>query len=150
MKMLYEGKAKQIYYTEHPEEVLVYYKDDATAFNGEKKGTILGKGQVNAEMSALLFQHLEAEGIPTHLIKTLTPGRMLVKAVTILPVEVIVRNIAAGSLSKLFWKEVTATAAALDGAGSVIVQAGSAGAPGIPAESKPCADNRGRRPEPRE
>ena len=98
--MLYEGKAKKMFRTSDEKQLLVVYKDDATAFNGEKKGTILGKGQVNAEMSALLFQHLEAEGIPTHLIKTLTPGRMLVKAVTILPVEVIVRNIATGSLSK--------------------------------------------------
>ncbi|MEN1761646.1 phosphoribosylaminoimidazolesuccinocarboxamide synthase [Anoxynatronum sibiricum] len=98
--MLYEGKAKKMFRTNDEKQLLVVYKDDATAFNGEKKGTILGKGQVNCEMSALLFRHLEAAGIPTHLIKSLTPGQMLVKTVTILPVEVIVRNIATGSLSK--------------------------------------------------
>lgn len=96
--MLYEGKAKKMYQTENPSQLLVVYKDDATAFNGEKKGTIIGKGKVNCEMSALLFKELERTGIPTHFIRQTAPGQMLVKTVSILPVEVIVRNIASGSL----------------------------------------------------
>ena len=96
----YQGKAKKMFETQNPEQLLVVYKDDATAFNGEKKGTIRGKGEVNCEMSALLFQYLESQGVPTHFISQTTPGQMLVKAVTILPVEVIIRNVATGSMHK--------------------------------------------------
>lgn len=96
----YEGKAKKMFETQDPGQLLVVYKDDATAFNGEKKGTISGKGKVNCQMSALLFQYLELQGVPTHFISQTAPGQMLVKAVTILPVEVIVRNVAAGSMHK--------------------------------------------------
>lgn len=96
----YEGKAKKMFETKDPQQLLVVYKDDATAFNGEKKGTIKGKGEVNAEMSARLFQYLESKGVPTHFIEQTTPGHMLVKAVTILPVEVIIRNVATGSMHK--------------------------------------------------
>lgn len=96
----YEGKAKKMFETQEPDQLLVVYKDDATAFNGEKKGTIAGKGEVNSEMSALLFQYLEAAGVPNHFIAQTAPGQMLVKAVTILPVEVIIRNVAAGSMHK--------------------------------------------------
>ena len=96
----YEGKAKKMFETQDPDQLLVVYKDDATAFNGEKKGAIAGKGEVNCEMSAGLFQYLESMGVPTHFIAQTAPGHMLVKAVTILPVEVIVRNVAAGSMHK--------------------------------------------------
>lgn len=98
--LLYEGKAKRVYQTADNEQLLVVYKDDATAFNGEKKGTIPGKGRINCEMSALLFEKLEEEGIPTHFIRLESPGQMVVKAVKILPVEVIVRNMASGSLQR--------------------------------------------------
>ena len=100
LEMLYEGKAKKVYKTENPKEYVVEYKDDATAFNGEKKGTIIGKGVVNNKMSAAMFSLLEKEGIPTHQIKLLNDRESLVKTVEILPLEVIVRNVAAGSLSK--------------------------------------------------
>ena len=96
----YEGKAKKMFETQDPEQLLVVYKDDATAFNGEKKGTITGKGEVNCQMSALLFQYLDSQGVPTHFISQTAPGQMMVKAVTILPVEVIVRNVATGSMHK--------------------------------------------------
>lgn len=96
----YEGKAKKMFETQDPDQLLVVYKDDATAFNGEKKGTINGKGEVNSEMSALLFHYLESKGVPTHFIQETAPGQMLVKAVTILPVEVIIRNVATGSMHK--------------------------------------------------
>lgn len=99
-EMLYEGKAKKVYRTENPDRYVVQYKDDATAFNGEKKGTIVGKGIVNNRMSALLFKMLESKGIPTHFEALLSDQEMLVKAVKILPLEVIIRNVAAGSLSK--------------------------------------------------
>lgn len=99
-EMLYEGKAKKVYRTENPDRYVVQYKDDATAFNGEKKGTIVGKGIVNNRMSALLFKMLESKGIPTHFEELLSDQEMLVKAVKILPLEVIIRNVAAGSLSK--------------------------------------------------
>ena len=98
--LLYEGKAKKVYRTDTSGELLVVYKDDATAFNGEKRGTIAGKGHVNCEMSALLFQYLEGKGIPTHLIRQTAPGHMLVKEASIIPVEVILRNIASGSLQR--------------------------------------------------
>lgn len=99
-EMLYEGKAKRVYRTEDPKRFVVQYKDDATAFNGEKKGTIVGKGVVNNRMSALLFKMLESKGIPTHFEELLNDREMVVKAVKILPLEVIVRNVAAGSMSK--------------------------------------------------
>jgi len=99
-EMLYEGKAKKVYRTEDPLRYVVEYKDDATAFNGEKKGTILGKGVVNNRMSAHLFKMLESKGIPTHFETLINDREMIVKAVKILPLEVIIRNVAAGSLSK--------------------------------------------------
>lgn len=100
LEMLYEGKAKKVYKTDNEKEYIVEYKDDATAFNGEKKGTIQGKGAVNNKMSAALFAMLEDKGIPTHQIELLNDRESLVKAVKILPLEVIVRNVAAGSLAK--------------------------------------------------
>ncbi|MGD9568901.1 MAG: phosphoribosylaminoimidazolesuccinocarboxamide synthase [Sedimentibacter sp.] len=100
LEMIYEGKAKKVYKTDDEKKYIVDYKDDATAFNGEKKGTIVGKGVVNNKMSAALFALLEKEGIPTHQIELLSDRESLVKAVKILPLEVIVRNVAAGSLAK--------------------------------------------------
>lgn len=97
---LYEGKAKIVYQTEDPDVLLSYFKDDATAFNAQKRGTITGKGQINCAISSHLFQMLEAQGIPTHYIDCLSDRKMRVKAVTIVPIEVIVRNRAAGSLCK--------------------------------------------------
>ena len=99
-ELLYEGKAKKVYATEDPQILLVSYKDDATAFNGLKKGTIEGKGSVNNRMSNYLMQLLEGEGIPTHYVRQLSDTDTLVKRVAIVPLEVIVRNVAAGSLSK--------------------------------------------------
>lgn len=98
--MLYEGKAKKVYATDSPDLYMVEYKDDATAFNGEKKGTIGGKGVVNNQMSNLLFGLLEAHGVPTHLVQELSARETLVKAVHIIPLEVVVRNLAAGSMAK--------------------------------------------------
>ncbi len=100
--MLYEGKAKKIYATEDPGVVLVAYKDDATAFNGQKKGTILGKGAINNRMSAMLFTLLEKKGVPTHFIEQTSDRESLVKRVEIIPLEVIIRNVAAGSFSKRY------------------------------------------------
>lgn len=99
-KQLYEGKAKKVYATENPELYIVSYKDDATAFNGEKKGQIADKGIVNNTMSDILFAILEDKDIPTHFVKQLSDRDTLVKAVKIVPLEVIVRNIAAGSFAK--------------------------------------------------
>ena len=99
-EQLYEGKAKKVYATDDPKVVLVDYKDDATAFNGLKKGTILNKGVVNNKVTNFLLQMLEKEGIETHYIKQLSDRETLVKKVEIVPIEVIVRNIAAGSLAK--------------------------------------------------
>lgn len=99
-EMLYEGKAKKVFKTDNENEYIVSYKDDATAFNGVKKGTIAEKGVVNNTMSAVIFKMLEEKGIPTHLIELLNDRETLVKAVEILPLEVIPRNIAAGSLAK--------------------------------------------------
>ncbi len=99
-QMLYEGKAKKVYMTEDDNCVIVSYKDDATAFNGLKKGTIVGKGAVNNRMSNFLFQLLEKQGIATHYVEELNDRETVVKKVSIVPIEVIVRNIAAGSLSK--------------------------------------------------
>ncbi|MGX8796108.1 phosphoribosylaminoimidazolesuccinocarboxamide synthase [Fusibacter sp. JL298sf-3] len=100
LAMLYEGKAKRVYKTEDSQVFWIEYKDDATAFNGEKKGTIEDKGVVNNKMSALLFKMLEEAGIPTHFVELINDREQLVKAVEILPLEVIVRNVAAGSLAK--------------------------------------------------
>ena len=97
---LYEGKAKKVYLTDAPDVLIVDYKDDATAFNGEKKGTIVGKGAINNRMSNYLFKQLEKEGIPTHLIEELSDRETAVKKVSIVPLEVIVRNVSAGSFSK--------------------------------------------------
>ncbi len=99
-ELLYEGKAKKVYRTEDPEVYIVSYKDDATAFNGLKKGTITGKGVVNNRMSNFMFRLLEKQGIPTHFVEELNERETAVKKVTIVPLEVIVRNTAAGSLSK--------------------------------------------------
>ncbi|MEG1559611.1 MAG: phosphoribosylaminoimidazolesuccinocarboxamide synthase [Clostridia bacterium] len=99
-EQIYEGKAKKVYATDDPNLVIVDYKDDATAFNGLKKGTIIGKGIVNNRMSNFMFQKLEEFGIPTHYVEELSERRTLVKRVEIVKVEVVVRNIVAGSLSK--------------------------------------------------
>ena len=104
-EQLYEGKAKKVFRTDDPELLIVSYKDDATAFNGEKKGTILGKGAVNNRISNFLMQLLEKDGVPTHFVKELSDRETVVKKVTIVPLEVIVRNIAAGSFSKRFGVE---------------------------------------------
>ena len=100
LEQLYEGKAKKVFATDDPNVVLVSYKDDATAFNGQKKGTIQGKGVINNRMSNFLMKVLEKDGIPTHYIEELNDRETLVKKVTIVPLEVIVRNVAAGSLAK--------------------------------------------------
>jgi len=100
LELLYEGKAKKVYATDDPGYVILEYKDDATAFNGLKRGTIVGKGVVNNKISNHLFQLLERHGIPTHYVQELSDRETLVKRVEIIPVEVIVRNRAAGSLSK--------------------------------------------------
>jgi phosphoribosylaminoimidazole-succinocarboxamide synthase len=97
---LYEGKAKIVYLTDDPDLLIVEYKDTATAFDGKKKGIIEDKGRLNTAISTIFFELLEAKGIETHLVKLLDERHMLVKKVEILPVEVVVRNIAAGSLSK--------------------------------------------------
>lgn len=99
-ELLYEGKAKQVFATEDPNVVMVHYKDDATAQNGLKKGTIVGKGVINNRMSNAMFQMLEEKGITTHYVKELNDRDTLVKHVKIVPLEVIVRNIAAGSLAE--------------------------------------------------
>ena len=99
-EQLYEGKAKKVFATDDPNCYIVSYKDDATAFNGLKKGTIVGKGVVNNKMSNYLMSLLEKEGIPTHFVKELSDRETLVKKVSIVPLEVIVRNVAAGSFSK--------------------------------------------------
>ncbi len=99
-ELLYEGKAKKVYTTEDPDVLIVSYKDDATAFNGLKKGTIEGKSAINNQMSNALMKMIEAEGIPTHFIQELNATETAVRRVTIIPLEVIVRNVAAGSLSK--------------------------------------------------
>jgi phosphoribosylaminoimidazole-succinocarboxamide synthase len=97
---LYEGKAKILYTTDNPEVLLADFKDDATAFNAQKRGSIIGKGKINCSISSQLFKQLEAKGIKTHFIDSPAPNQMRVKAVKILPLEVVVRNIAAGSLSQ--------------------------------------------------
>ena len=99
-EQLYEGKAKKVYATSNPDYVIVDYKDDATAFNGEKKGTIAGKGVINNKMTNYMFKLLEKEGVPTHLVEEISDRETIVKKVEIVPLEVIVRNVAAGSFSK--------------------------------------------------
>ncbi|MBS5480037.1 MAG: phosphoribosylaminoimidazolesuccinocarboxamide synthase [Acutalibacteraceae bacterium] len=105
LEQLYEGKAKKVFATDDPECYIVDYKDDATAFNGEKKGTILGKGVINNRVTNHLMQMLEKEGVPTHFVKEISERETIVKKVTIVPLEVIIRNIAAGSFSKRFGVE---------------------------------------------
>ncbi len=101
-EQLYEGKAKKVYATDDPNLVIVDYKDDATAFNGEKKGTIVGKGVINNQMTNFLMQQLEKAGVPTHFVKELSERETLVKKVSIVPLEVIIRNISAGSFAKRY------------------------------------------------
>ncbi len=100
LEMMYEGKAKQVFATDDPTLAIIHYKDDATAFNGLKKGTIVGKGVINNLVSNHLFKMLEENGIETHLVEQINERDSVVRRVEIVPVEVIVRNIAAGSLSK--------------------------------------------------
>ncbi|MBQ4166852.1 MAG: phosphoribosylaminoimidazolesuccinocarboxamide synthase [Clostridia bacterium] len=104
-EQLYEGKAKKVFMTEDPEQLIVSYKDDATAFNGLKKGTIAGKGVINNRMSNLLMQLLEKAGVPTHFIEELNERETLVKRVSIVPLEVIIRNYSAGSFAKRYGVE---------------------------------------------
>ena len=105
MEQLYEGKAKKVYSTENPELYIVSYKDDATAFNGEKKGTIVGKGSINNRMTNMLMQVLEKKGVPTHFVEEINDRETVVKKVSIVPLEVIIRNISAGSFAKRFGVE---------------------------------------------
>ena len=102
LEQIYEGKAKKVYKTDDPELYIVDYKDDATAYNGLKKGTIAGKGIINNQMSNRLMQMIEQKGVPTHFVRELSERETLVKKVSIVPLEVIVRNIAAGSFSKRY------------------------------------------------
>jgi phosphoribosylaminoimidazole-succinocarboxamide synthase len=99
-ELIYEGKAKRVYTTDNPDLVIQYFKDDATAFNAKKRGTIVEKGIVNNELSETFFRLLEREGIPTHFVERLNDREMLVKRLDIIPVETVVRNIIAGSLAK--------------------------------------------------
>ena len=105
LNQLYEGKAKKVYATADENLYIVSYKDDATAFNGLKKGTIAGKGVINNRMSNMLMQMLEQEGVPTHFVKELSDRDTLVKKVSIVPLEVIIRNISAGSFAKHYGVE---------------------------------------------
>ena len=98
--LLYEGKAKKVFKTDDPDLLIVDYKDDATAFNGEKKGTIVGKGVVNNRMTNYMFKIMEEKGVPTHYVQELSDRETVVKKVEIVPLEVIIRNVAAGSFSK--------------------------------------------------
>ena len=104
-EMLYEGKAKKVYATDDPEILLVDYKDDATAFNGQKKGTIAGKGAINNRVTNFMMRLLEKEGVPTHFVKEISDIETLVKKVSIIPLEVIIRNISAGSFAKHYGVE---------------------------------------------
>ena len=105
LQQLYEGKAKKVFATDDPDVVLVSYKDDATAFNGLKKGSIAGKGVINNQMSNRLMAKLEKAGVPTHFVQELSPRETLVKKVSIVPLEVIVRNLSAGSFAKRYGVE---------------------------------------------
>ena len=104
-EQLYEGKAKKVFATGDPEVVIVSYKDDATAFNGQKKGTITGKGAINNRMTNNLMRRLEAQGVPTHYVEELSDRETAVKKVSIVPLEVIIRNISAGSFAKRYGVE---------------------------------------------
>ena len=99
-EQMYEGKAKKVFATDNPDLVIVDYKDDATAFNGLKKGTIAGKGVINNKMSNMMFRLMEKKGIPTHYVEEISDRETIVKKVQIVPLEVIIRNTAAGSMSK--------------------------------------------------
>jgi len=101
-EQLYEGKAKKVYSTDDPGLVIVDYKDDATAFNGQKHGTIIGKGEINNRMTNHLMGILEEKGVPTHFVSSLSARETVVKKVSIIPLEVIIRNIAAGSMAKRY------------------------------------------------
>ena len=105
LEQLYEGKAKKVFKTDDPELLIVDYKDDATAFNGLKKGSIAGKGVINNQMSNRLMAKLEKSGVPTHFVQELSPRETLVKKVSIVPLEVIVRNLSAGSFAKRYGVE---------------------------------------------
>lgn len=105
LEMLYEGKAKKVYKTDNEDLFIVEYKDDATAFNGLKKGSISGKGVINNKMTNIMFKYLGDNGVNTHLVEELSDRATLVKKVSIVPLEVIIRNIAAGSFSKKFGVE---------------------------------------------
>lgn len=105
MEQLYEGKAKKVYATSDPNLVIVSYKDDATALDGKKRGTIVGKGVINNKMSNFMMQKLEKVGVPTHYVEQLNDRETVVKKVSIVPLEVIIRNIAAGSFSKRYGVE---------------------------------------------
>ena len=100
LEKLYEGKAKILYKTSDPDLLIQYFKDDASAFDGKKKGTIVDKGVMNNHMSSRIFEYLEENGVKTHFVKTLNDREMLVKNLDIIPVEVVLRNVAAGSLCK--------------------------------------------------
>ena len=104
-EQLYEGKAKKVFKTDDPKLLIVDYKDDATAFNGEKKGQIVGKGVVNNTMTNIIFQILEQKGVPTHFVEQISDRETIVKAVKILPLEVIMRNVSAGSFAKRYGVE---------------------------------------------
>ena len=105
LEQLYEGKAKKVFATDDPQLLIVEYKDDATAFNGQKKGTIQGKGVINNQMSNIIMQYLAEHGVPTHFVEELSPRETLVKKVEIVPLEVIVRNISAGSFTQRYGVE---------------------------------------------
>lgn len=105
LEQIYEGKAKKVFKTDDPELFIVDYKDDATAFNGLKKGTIVGKGVINNQMTNRLMVKMEKAGIPTHYVKELSERETLVKKVSIVPLEVIIRNISAGSFAKRYGVE---------------------------------------------
>lgn len=105
LEQIYEGKAKKVFRTDDPERFIVEYKDDATAFNGLKKGTILGKGAINNRMTNLLMAMLEQKGVPTHFVEELSDRETVVKKVSIVPLEVIIRNISAGSFAKRYGVE---------------------------------------------
>lgn len=102
LEQLYEGKAKKVYATDDPALCIVSYKDDATAFNGEKRGTILGKGVINNRLTNSFMRMLEQNGVPTHYVQELSDRETLVKKVSIVPLEVIIRNISAGSFAKRY------------------------------------------------
>ena len=105
LEQLYEGKAKKVFATDDPDLVIVDYKDDATAFNGAKKGTIVGKGVINNKMTNYLMQQLEKAGVPTHFVEEISDRETVVKKVSIVPLEVIIRNISAGSFAKRYGVE---------------------------------------------